>query len=94
MININVLYFQILELKNADTENVLLHFTFPIKILLFFLSMRNLMHLLKICSMVLSFLGIFDMARLYVVFWALMFPRFTKFQEKKHPYQGALSLTI
>ena len=40
MININVLYFQILELKNADTENVLLHFTFPIKILFFFIHAK------------------------------------------------------
>ena len=30
----------ILELKNADTENVLLHFTFPIKILFFFIHAK------------------------------------------------------
>ena len=45
--------------------------------------MQTLTHVLKLCSVILQFLGIFDMARLYVIHWAFIFPRHTKFQEKK-----------
>ena len=45
--------------------------------------MQILTLLLKFCSAILQFLGIFDIARLYVIRWAFIFPRLTKFQEKK-----------
>ena len=45
--------------------------------------MQILTLVLKLCSAILQFLGIFDMARLYVIRWAFIFPRLTKFQEKK-----------
>ena len=45
--------------------------------------MQTLTHTLKLCSVILRFLGIFDMAKLYVIRWAFIFPRLTKFQENK-----------
>ena len=45
--------------------------------------MQILTLVLKLCSAILQFLGIFDMARLYVIRWAFIFPRLTKFQEEQ-----------
>ena len=56
VININVLHFQILQLKNADTQSFLLPFTFPIALL-------SLIHSCKLWY----YLGIYDIARLYVI---------------------------
>ena len=43
-------------------------------------SIQTLTHVLKLCGVILQFLGIFDMARLYVIRWAFIFPCLTKFQ--------------
>ena len=45
--------------------------------------MQTLTHVLKLCSVILQFLGIFYMARLHVTRLAFIFPRLTKFQEQK-----------
>ena len=46
--------------------------------------MQILTHVLKVCSVILQFLGIFDMARLYVIRLAFIFPRLTKIQKKEN----------
>ena len=71
MLFISVLYFQILQLKNLDTQNFLLPFTFPI----------TLLSLFDPCKL-WYYLGIYDMARLYVIRRPFIFPRLAKFQEK------------
>ena len=48
-----------------------------------FLPMQSLTHVLKLSSVILQFIGIFDMVRLYVSRWAFIFWRLTKLQEKK-----------
>ena len=45
--------------------------------------MQTLTHVLRLCSVILQFLGIFDMTRLYVIRWAFIFPSLAKSQEKK-----------
>ena len=45
--------------------------------------MQNLTLVLKLCSVILQFLGIFVIARLYVICLAFIFPSFTKLQEMK-----------
>ena len=55
--------------------------------------MQILTHVLKLCSVILQFLGIFDMARLICnLLRAFILPRLTKFQEKKS-YHGVLSFS-
>ena len=56
VININVLHFQILQLKNADTQNFLLPFIFSI----------TLLSLFNPCKL-WYYLGIYDMARIYKI---------------------------
>ena len=68
----NVLHFQISQLKNADTQGFHLPFTFSI----------TLLSLFDTCKL-WYYLGIYDMARIYVIRWVFIFPRLTKFQEKK-----------
>ena len=48
--------------------------------------MQTLTHVLSLCSVILEFLGIFDNMldyRLDVTRWAITFPRFPKYQQKK-----------
>ena len=66
-----MLHFQISQLKNADTQSFLLPFTFPI----------TLLSLFDPCKL-WYYLGIYDMARLYVIRRPFIFPRLAKFQEK------------
>ena len=67
-----MLHIQISQLKNADTQKFLLPFTFSITLLSLF-DLRKLW----------CYLGIYDMARIYVIRLAFIFARLTKFQEKK-----------
>ena len=45
--------------------------------------MQTLTHALKLCSVILQFIGIVDIARLYVIRLAFIFRRLTKIQNKK-----------
>ena len=69
------LHFQISQLKNADMQSFLLPFTFSI----------TLLSLFDTCKL-WYYLGIFDMDRIYVIRWAFIFPRLTKFQKKKKKF--------
>ena len=64
------MHCQISQLKNADAQSFL-PFTFPIALLSLF----------DPCKL-WYYLGIYDMARLYVIRRPFIFPRLAKFQEK------------
>ena len=67
-----MLHFQISQLKSADTQSFLLPFTFLI----------TLLSLLDPCKL-LYYLGIYDMARLYVICWAFIFHVSPNFKRRK-----------